>query len=126
LLKYKPGQNFNWVERYCVVTRKEFRYYKDQWSAKCYDNKPLLSIPIRYVITTLRVNLNLPDFEIKKETFQAFTFKNNNLKTLFHFEIFDQRNDFLNPESPENEEQRYSPQQNNSRRLSQEFSPRDV
>jgi len=75
------------------------------------------------------VNLNLPDFEIKKETFQAFSFKNNSLKTLFHFEIFDQRNDFLNPESPENEEQRHGASQQSARRLSQDnslLSPRDV
>jgi len=100
LLKYKPGTNFNWVERWCVLTRREFRYYKDQWAAKAWDSRPLLTVAMSDIITTVRVNMNLPEFATKKEVFQHF--KDRNLKHLSHFEIFDTRNDFLRTDNQSN------------------------
>lgn len=106
LLKYKPGTNFNWVERWCILTRREFRYYKDQWAAKGWDSKPLSSVAMSDIITTVRVNMNLPEFATKKEVLQAF--KDSNLKHLFHFEIFDtlNGNDYLQSDPQSNMSQR--------------------
>ena len=103
-MKYKPGTNFNWVERWCVLTRREFKYHKDQWAAKAWDSRPLLTVAMSDIITAVKVNMNLPEFATKKEVFSAF--KDMNLKHLFHFEIFDTRNDFLRQDDQSNLSQR--------------------
>lgn len=55
-----------------------------------------MTVKVSDVISALRVNINLPDFDQKKEILNIF--KKRDLRNLFYFEIFDQRNELLESE----------------------------
>lgn len=48
LMKYHPGISAQFINRYCVLTDSEFRYYKSQHSYSLGE-KPLLNIPVSLV-----------------------------------------------------------------------------
>ena len=74
-----------------MITKKEFRYYKSEWMAKCPDLQPLVIVPIHDIVATYRVNLELPVYQNKN----GLT-KNNqkDFGELFQFEIFNSNGDF--------------------------------
>jgi PH domain len=90
LLKYKPGSNFCWIERWCVLTKHHFLYYKNQWSAYCWDMKPLLILSIKDIHDVLTVSLKLPEVGKKK----ALTSDKKTYTELFQFEIFNELTDY--------------------------------
>jgi len=45
LLQFKPGLTAQFVERWCQLTPRAFRYYKSQWCAKVDERKPLFLLP---------------------------------------------------------------------------------
>ena len=50
LLKYKPGILISYIPRFCQVTKEIFIYFKNKYSANCWLGKPILTIPLKYVI----------------------------------------------------------------------------
>jgi len=50
LLKYKPGIQISYIPRFCQVTKDLFIYFKNKYSANCWLGKPIVTIPLRYVI----------------------------------------------------------------------------
>jgi hypothetical protein len=79
------------MERWCVITRSEFRYYKAQWHALCGDMKPLFSVPMHDVLAVFRVMLDLPKFQMKKNFLQSDQKK---YSELYQFEIFNSVTDY--------------------------------
>jgi hypothetical protein len=70
-------------------------YYKNQWSAYCWDTKPLVTVPVTDVLAILKVNLELPEFgkdPKKKKIFYSSDKKT--YKELFQFEVFNQVTDY--------------------------------
>eukprot|EP01016_Furgasonia_blochmanni_P008790 TRINITY_DN13625_c0_g1_i2.p1 TRINITY_DN13625_c0_g1~~TRINITY_DN13625_c0_g1_i2.p1 ORF type:complete len:414 (+),score=89.94 TRINITY_DN13625_c0_g1_i2:90-1244(+) len=59
LMKYKPGVNFSFVRRWCQLTRTEFRYFKNRWSANCWDAKPLMTLDLKEIVRVSNVNYNI-------------------------------------------------------------------
>lgn len=53
LLRYKPGLDRVFISRWCQLTTKVFRVYKNQMFAKGFLNKPILAIPL-YVIENVK------------------------------------------------------------------------
>jgi hypothetical protein len=53
LYRYKPGLDRVYFPRWCQLTTKVFRVYKNQMVAKGFKNKPILAIPL-YVITNVK------------------------------------------------------------------------
>jgi hypothetical protein len=106
-LKYRPGTTFFWVERWCVITKTEFRYYKAQWHAACPDMKPLFSVPISQIQIVFRVMLDLPKLQQKKNFLASDQKK---YQELYQFEIFNNLTDYpyydeiLNRENIEGDE----------------------
>ena len=94
LLKYKPGLHFNWIERWCVITRKEFKYYKGEWVAQCPDLKPLIAMPTFHILGAHRVILELQG-QSRKNMNKS---DQNNYNELFQFEIFHREGDYPNQE----------------------------
>ena len=47
LLKYKPGLKISYIERWGQITKNEFRYFKNNWTANCWLSRPLQHIPFR-------------------------------------------------------------------------------
>lgn len=94
MLKYKPGTTFNWVERWCRVTRKEFMYFKNQWTASCSDLKPLVSVPLREIVAIFRVNLDLPGNQIQRKTKKELSSMQKNYNELFQFEVFTEQSEY--------------------------------
>lgn len=45
LQQFKPGLTSQFVERWCQLTPRTFRYYKSQWCAKVLERKPLFLLP---------------------------------------------------------------------------------
>lgn len=45
LQQFKPGITSQFVERWCQLTPRTFRYYKSQWCAKVIERKPLFLLP---------------------------------------------------------------------------------
>jgi len=104
LLKYKPGTSFNWVERWCRVTRSAFMYYKNEWTSNCWDLKPLAIIPIREIVAVFRVNLDLPNHKTQQPLKQDLASAKAKFKELFQFEIFSELTDYpYKDEIPEEE-----------------------
>lgn len=110
LLKYKPGTSFNWVERWCRVTKSEFKYYKNQWTASCADLKPLVSVPIHEIVAIFRVNLDLPKNPAQnQQNKKELTSIKTKYKELFQFEVFTEQSEYpykdeLNESDSGNEE----------------------
>ncbi|CAI2366415.1 unnamed protein product [Moneuplotes crassus] len=46
LYRYKPGLNDTYITRWCQITKKVFRVYKNQMCAKGFGAKPILAIPL--------------------------------------------------------------------------------
>jgi hypothetical protein len=46
LLRYRPGVANQFLERWCVLTPTEFRYYKTKWHSLCWPEKPIGSVPV--------------------------------------------------------------------------------
>lgn len=44
-MKYHPGISVQFINRYCVLTENEFKYYKSIHSF-ILDEKPLFSLPV--------------------------------------------------------------------------------
>ncbi|CAI2367199.1 unnamed protein product [Moneuplotes crassus] len=53
LYRYKPGLHKTYITRWCQLTTKVFRVYKNQMSAKGFGSKPIVAIPL-YVIKNVR------------------------------------------------------------------------
>lgn len=66
-------------------------YYKNQWSAYCWDVKPLLIVPAHEILAALRVNLDLPDISKRKS---YLTSDKKTYSNLYQFEIFNERTDY--------------------------------
>mmetsp|Transcript_15321 Transcript_15321/g.13045 ORF Transcript_15321/g.13045 Transcript_15321/m.13045 type:complete len:258 (+) Transcript_15321:913-1686(+) len=79
------------MERFCVLTRYEFRYYKTSWHAQCPDIKPLYSVPIDEILAIFRVNLHLPQLKTKKNYMLS---DKKSYKELYQFEIFNNLTDY--------------------------------
>ena len=73
------------------MTKSHFMYYKNQWSAYCWDMKPLISISLQEILLILKVSLELPEVG-KKKTFLTSDKKTYN--ELFQFEIFNEMTDY--------------------------------
>lgn len=81
----------NWIERWCVITRREFKYYKAEWIAKCGDLKPLVVVPMNTIVTSRNVVLELEDCPIKKNFFKS---DQKTYNELFQFEMFSTEGDY--------------------------------
>uniref|UniRef100_A0A7S3I9H4 PH domain-containing protein n=1 Tax=Fabrea salina TaxID=342563 RepID=A0A7S3I9H4_9CILI len=46
LAKYRPGFSQQYIERWCELTTEAFLYYKNEWYAKCWPEKPFAKIPL--------------------------------------------------------------------------------
>jgi len=64
LCKYKPGVTYNYISRWCIVTKSEFKYYKNRFSAHCWMDKPLVRIPLACVKSAQRA-AEVPNFKLK-------------------------------------------------------------
>ena len=73
------------MERWCVVTPKEFRCYKNQWNSNCSDIKPLITTPIKDIVAIFRVILDLP---LEKRKLKELKSEKSIYKELYQFEIF--------------------------------------
>jgi len=91
LLKYKPGLHFNWIERWCVITRKEFKYYKSEWIAKCPDLKPLMTLSIYNIVGTYRISLSNTKSHNKIDIFKS---DQKSYSDLYLFEVFNTNGDY--------------------------------
>jgi len=94
LQKYKPGIKFSHVPRWVQVTMTELRYYKSRWSANCWDEKPLFTIPFEELKGIFRVNMKLPK-GMKHESLNTPQKGKPGVKKndkLYHFEIFNHHN----------------------------------
>ena len=49
LMKYKPQMENNHICRWGQLTKDVFMYFKNQYSASCWLNKPIIVIPIRFI-----------------------------------------------------------------------------
>jgi hypothetical protein len=49
IFKVKPGSTKQSTSRWAQLTCSEFRYYKNQWNAHCWLNKPLLALALTEV-----------------------------------------------------------------------------
>lgn len=61
LLKYHAGVGVTTIERWCQITGKEFKYYKNQWASIGLTSKAIAIIPISDIKNVQRVNYNLTD-----------------------------------------------------------------
>jgi hypothetical protein len=43
------------VPRWCKLTKTEFKYFKNHWSANCWLNKPMLSAPLTTIVKINKV-----------------------------------------------------------------------
>ena len=68
-----------------MITPKEFRYYKNRWSAYCWDIKPLLATSIRDIVAIFRVILDLPQEKRRPKELKS---EISTYKELYEFEIF--------------------------------------
>ena len=94
MLKYKPGASFNWIERWVRVTRTEFKYYKNQWTASCKDLKPLVSIPLRQLVAVFRVNLELPELHAYNKWSKQMSSVQKKYSELYQLEIFSEQSEY--------------------------------
>lgn len=94
LLKYKPGTSFNWIERWVRVTRTEFKYYKNKYSASCKDIKPLYVIPVKQLIAVFRVNLELPEIHSYNNWKKEFTSNQKKFDDLYQLEVFTEDSEY--------------------------------
>lgn len=53
LCRYKPGLDRVYISRWCQLTTKVFRVYKNQMCAKGFSNKPIVAIPL-YVLENVK------------------------------------------------------------------------
>lgn len=79
LVKFSGGVNQVKLRRFCRLTRDEFQYFKDRYTAEMYDTRPLVAIPL-FCIKYARL-INIPEEE--KSKVKGYESKNN-----FLFEIY--------------------------------------
>ena len=58
LFKYHPGSKCKFIKKWCCSSKNNFQYFKNQYSAKCYHHKPILSIPIKSIQNVSQINNN--------------------------------------------------------------------
>jgi len=85
LLKYKPGVNENYLERWCVLTKSFFSYFADKpiVSTKRTIQKPIIKVPLSYIDSVQKVLVEI-DAEIPRMSSSS----SKPTKPLFQFEIF--------------------------------------
>lgn len=49
MMKYKPGLKISYIDRWGQLTKREFRYFKNNWTANCWLSRPLIVIPFRNI-----------------------------------------------------------------------------
>ena len=94
MLKYKPGASFNWIDRWVRVTRTEFMYYKNQWTASCKDLRPLIIIPLRQLVAVFRVNLDLPELHSYSKWAKQLSSVQKKYSELYQLEIFSEQSEY--------------------------------
>ena len=60
LQQFKPGFSTQFMERWCQLTPRAFRYYKSQLSSRVLERKPLFLLP-RTLITDVRQHHSTPE-----------------------------------------------------------------
>ena len=65
LMKYNPGFTNQYISRYCVLTKHEFKYYKNEIMAIKHVF-PLVSISIDEVVKVERVAIEIPVSSIRE------------------------------------------------------------
>ena len=76
LKKYQPGISIKYISRWCQITRTQFMYFTNNWSANCWLTKPLMIIPLEYIKLVQKVLVNT---EPKKKV---------DNKQIYQFEVF--------------------------------------
>lgn len=50
LLRVRPNLTQQFTSRWVQLTETELRYYKNQWNANCWLNKPLFALPLTDIV----------------------------------------------------------------------------
>jgi hypothetical protein len=50
LIRVRPGVTQPFTSRWVQLTKSEFRYFKNQWNANCWLNKPLFTLPLTHLL----------------------------------------------------------------------------
>ena len=87
LYRYKPGIDKVYITRWCQLTAKVFRVYKNQMAAKGFNDKPIIAIPL-YAIE----NVKKSKFKVSKSSKLD---KDNKILSQNQFE-FTYKDDILN------------------------------
>ena len=49
LVKFKPGIEKNFIDRWLQISSRSFRYYKNQYHSVCYLTRPIAAIPLNAI-----------------------------------------------------------------------------
>ena len=58
-MKYNPGFKYQYIQRYCQITKTEFKYYKNEMMSIKHIF-PLVNISLGDIIKVERVSINIP------------------------------------------------------------------
>ncbi|CAI2360884.1 unnamed protein product [Moneuplotes crassus] len=87
LHKYKPGIDKMYIPRWCQLTKTSFRVYKNQVSAKGFNSKPLIALPLEIFKGVKKARFSVP--EKGKHLKFIKSLKKNQFEILYRDDILD-------------------------------------
>lgn len=75
LYKYKPGLDLAYIPRWCQITTKVFRVYKNMMNAKGFITRPIIALPLYVIAEVRRIKFKAPS---KSKSFKDTRILNQN------------------------------------------------
>lgn len=88
LYRYKPGIDRVYISRWCQLTTKVFRVYKNQMAAKGFKNKPIIAIPLYVIENVKKSKFKAP--KSSKKTNEGKTLGQNQFEFMYKDQILDE------------------------------------
>lgn len=88
LYRYKPGIDRVYIPRWCQLTTKVLRVYKNQMAAKGFRNKPIIAIPLYVLEKVKKSKFKAP--KSSKKTNESKTLSQNQFEFIYKDQILDE------------------------------------
>ena len=84
LYRYHPGFATHFINKYCILTKTSFNYYKNEFYANYNREKPTVTIPIQNILAVKRIKTPIPEYKMFIEKYNL----SNDFNAQYKFEIF--------------------------------------
>lgn len=92
MLKFKPGIEKNFINRWIQLSTRSFRYYKNHYHSICYLTRPISAIPLYAIEHVRNYNIENPDYKRRDKPQYSYMFEivlTQDYEDIFFFREFE-------------------------------------